>query len=188
MLLSDKDIKIEIEKGNILIEGDGEIYLGPSSVDLHLDNFAKVLTKEASQTIDFIFVEGDSSKSFTERSGWDSIVINPGEFYILSTIEKITLGDDIAAFVQGRSSIARLGINIHAAGFVDPGFSGNITLEVTNFTSIPIVIPKNTRICQLVFQYTCSPCDVPYNKKKDSKYMNQKGPTLTGIHKDYGNN
>lgn len=185
MLLSDHDIKIEMDKGEIIIIGSDELYIGPSSVDLHLDNVSKILTRGVDRTI---YVGKDASKEFIEQSDWDEITIHPGEFYILSTIEKITLGDDIAAFVQGRSSIARLGINIHAAGFIDPGFSGNITLEVTNFTSVPIVIPKNTRICQLVFMYTCSPCDVPYNMKKDSKYMNQAGPTLTEIHKDYGKN
>lgn len=188
MLLSDHDIKIEMQKGEIIIEGSDALYIGPSSVDMHLDNVSKILTRELENTGHSIYVGEDSSEAFKEHSDWDEITIHPGEFYILSTVEKITLGDDIAAFVQGRSSIARLGINIHAAGFIDPGFSGNITLEVTNFTSIPIVIPKNTRICQLVFMYTCSPCDVPYNMKKDSKYMNQTGPTLTEIHKDYGKN
>jgi len=192
MLLSDLDIKKEIEDGNISIEGLSELYIGPCSVDMHLDNNAVIAGKkfgETHSTNPIINVtDPESTKEyFTDYNDWSEIKIFPGEFYIMSTVEAITLPDNIAAFVQGRSSLARLGVNIHAAGFVDPGFSGNITLEVTNFTSIPIIIPKNTRICQLVFQYTKTSCEVPYGKKKDSKYQNQQGPTQTKISEDYEN-
>lgn len=187
MLLSDTDITREIDSGRLKIEGINDIYLGPCSIDMHLDNKCKYIQKTKDYDNGYVYVNDKNSSvfPFIENNGWDSVTIYPGNFYLLSTIEKVTLPDSIAAFVQGRSSLARLGLNIHAAGFIDPGFSGNITLEVTNFTSVPIVIPKETRICQLVFEYTNKPCAVPYNKRKDSKYNNQIGPTLTSIHKDY---
>lgn len=189
MILSDRDLKFEIDTGRLKIEGVPDVYLGPSSVDMHLDNKAKVIEPDEEDVEEFarIYIQDQTSSAlaFSTHDDWDSITIYPGCFYILSTVEKVTLPDNIAGFVQGRSSLARLGLNIHAAGFVDPGFSGNITLEVTNFTPIPIVIPKNTRICQVVFMYTKNPCEVPYNLKNDSKYNGQTGPTLTAIHKDY---
>lgn len=190
MLLSDKDLREEIDAGRIKIEGVSDLYVGPCSIDMHLDNKAKQIDPMDDVSTAYIYLTNKSSAdlAFQECSGWDSIIIYPGSFYILSTIEKITLPDNIAGFVQGRSSLARLGLNIHAAGFIDPGFSGTITLEVTNFTPIPIVIPKNTRICQIVFQYSKSSCEVPYGAKTDSKYQNQSGPTLTEVHKDYGTN
>ena len=93
----------------------------------------------------------------------------------------------MAGYLQGRSSIARIGLNIHAAGFADPGFEGNLTLEVVNFTNYPIVLKKHTRIGQMTFQRTGRPCEVPYGAKKDSKYQGQVGPTLTKVHEDYDN-
>ena len=197
MLLSDIEIKEAMKKGEIEISGHPDIYIGPSSLDLHLDNKAMILddTKvKLSEPIHYkehsfqglSFEDKEKSASmFSEYNGWDKIVIYPGEFYILSSVEKIKFADDIAGFIQGRSSIARMGINIHAAGYFDVGFEGTATLEVTNFTKFPIIIPKDTRICQMVFARTGKKAEVPYNKKKDSKYQGQSGPTITSIHKDY---
>ena len=112
------------------------------------------------------------------------IDILPGEFYILSSVEKFKLGRSIAGFVHGRSSLARNGLNIHMAGFVDPGFEGNITLEVTNFTKRPIKLQKHMRVGQMVFMKTGMPVQTSYAEKKDSKYNHQSGPTLTKISED----
>lgn len=196
MVLNDTDIKNAIANKEIEITGHELLYIGPSSVDLHLDNNAMILDEDKIKKSAFKqvgdqyfkglkFGDPDSKDMFTEYNDWDEIVIYPGEFYILSTVERIKFADDIVGFVQGRSSIARLGINIHAAGFCDAGFEGTITLEVTNFTKFPISIPKGTRIGQMVFARAQSKAEVPYNKKKDSKYNGQSGPTTTKIHQDY---
>ncbi len=175
--LNKQEIKIEFPDGNMK-----DLYVGPSSVDLHLDNHARILDNKLEIPIR---MDEDSSKYFREYKGWDDIIIHPGEFYILSTVEKLTFNESIAGFIQGRSSVARLGINVHAAGFFDPKFSGTATLEVTNFTNSPIIIPKNTRICQMVFVRTGKESKIGYDEKMDSKYYKQMGPTVSKIHQDY---
>lgn len=183
-VISDWGIKRMIKYGHIKIESKSGIYVGPSSVDLHLDNKARVFSPIKNAPI-HIDCKEDVDNAFIDKNGWKEIVIEPGEFYILSTVEKITLSKSIAAFVHGRSSLARIGLNIHMAGFIDPMFSGNITLEVTNFTKQPIVLPKDTRVCQIVFIPTTEVVKIGYGEKKDSKYNGQEGPTLTKIHRDY---
>lgn len=197
MLLSDIEIKEAIKNKEIEISGYPDIYIGPSSVDLHLDNKAMILDDEKIKLSTYIhygeqsfqglsFEDREKSASmFTEYSGWDKIIIYPGEFYILSSIERIKFADNIAGFIQGRSSIARVGINVHNAGYFDVGFEGTATLEVANFTKYPVLIPKHTRICQMVFAKTGKPAEIPYWKKKDSKYQGQSGPTITKINEDY---
>ena len=191
MILSDNEIRDAIAKGDIEVSGVDEIYIGPSSLDLHLDNKAMILddskftTMGSSQNVMDFREKEKSADKFTEHKDWEDIIIFPGEFYILSSKEKIKFADNIVGFIQGRSSLARMGINIHAAGYFDAGFEGTATLEVTNFTKYPIRIPAGTRVCQMVFARTGTPATVPYNKKKDSKYQGQSGPTITSIHEDY---
>lgn len=184
MILSDKEIKNMLESKELIIDTP-DLYIGPSSVDMHLDNKAMIFVKGELKSV--IRIDEGNSDSFKEYNDWDELTIYPNEFYILSTVERFKLADNIVGFVQGRSSIARAGISIHMAGFIDCGFEGNVTLEVTNFTNCPIVIPKNTRIGQIVFARTGEPAEIPYSKKKDSKYQGQSGPTITSIHKDYHN-
>lgn len=188
MILSDRSIKNLIDDGTIgAYNSDGSnMYIGPSSLDLHLDNKALILDLDKKDAINV--KDPEINKRFKNYSGWDEITINPGEFYILHTKERLSFPRDIAGFIQGRSSLARLGINIHAAGFFDPGFSGTATLEVTNFTSVPITIPANTRIAQMVFVKLDQPVEVDYSQKSDRKYMGQNDPTLTKIYKDYEEN
>lgn len=184
MILSDYDIKKAISEGKIEITGH-ELYIGPCSVDLHLENKAMILSSNLTSHRYLDISQKDKSADlFEEYKDWDYIDIMPGEFYILSTIERLKFSDDVVGFIQGRSSIARMGINIHCAGFFDAGFEGTATLEVTNFTRYPIRIPKDTRICQMVFAKTITPSEVPYSKKYDSKYMGQSGPTLTKAYHD----
>ena len=187
MILSDKEIKEAIESKDLIITGQDELHIGPSSLDLHLDSKAMILD-------DSKFLEGEimrfdnrlsSSDKFSAYEGWSEITIHPGEFYILSSVERIKFADDMVGFIQGRSSIARMGINIHAAGFFDAGFEGTATLEVTNFTKHPVVIPAFTRICQMVFARTGKKAELPYGKRGTSKYQGQSGPTITSIYKDY---
>ena len=181
-MMSDIEIHEAIGKDEIKIEGVKDLHIGPSSIDLHLDNKARILSYSESG-IDIR--DANLDDNFVENNDWNSIAIAPGGFYLLSTKEKITLADDIGAFVQGRSSIGRLGINIHCAGYCDVGFSGTITLEVSNFTSRTVILPVNTRICQLVFFRTGIPAQIPYGKKPGAKYQNQSGPTITKIGDEY---
>lgn len=189
-MLSDREIRNSLKCGEIEITGwYPEPFIGPSSVDLHLDNKAMILDKRKfaiGEPMHFAEKEKSADK-FTEYNGWNEITIHPGEFYILSSVEKLKFADDIVGFIQGRSSVARMGINVHAAGFFDCGFEGTATLEVTNFTSQPVIIPKYTRICQMTFARTGLPAEIPYGMKKDSKYQNQSGPTITKISNDYKN-
>lgn len=191
MILSDSDIREELFKGGLHIESPLPIYFGPCSIDLHLDNKAFILSEkkmnelpEGDRILDIAHKER-AKDLFEEYNGWDGIIINPGEFYILSSVERLTFDRRTVGFIQGRSSIARMGLNIHAAGFFDAGFIGTATLEVTNFTKYPIHIPKHTRICQMVFARTETPCETSYAEKGDSKYQGQSGPTLSEIHKDH---
>jgi len=189
MVLSDREIKECIRSGAIEVSGVEELYIGPSSLDLHLDNKAMILdpTKITEDHINLSDKE-KIAKLFTAFNGWDDICIMPGEFYLLSSVERIKFADNVVGFIQGRSSIARVGINIHTAGYFDAGFEGTATLEVTNFTRQPISIPKNTRICQMVFARMKEPAEIPYSKKKDSKYQQQTGPTITSVYQDYEKN
>lgn len=187
-VLSDGEIREALLSGEIDISGYFPLYVGPSSLDIHMNNHAKVMSAgtDYNRKI-YVDKKEETEKLFAEIEGWDDITIYPKEFYILSSIEKVKLSPNISAFVCGRSSLARIGLNIHMAGFIDPGFEGTITLEVTNFTNYPIVIPRDTRIGQIVFMRTGRSCEVPYGKKTDSKYQGQVGPTLTKMHEDYDN-
>jgi len=181
MILTDRDIKLALEHQEINIEGVKDPYIGPASVDLHLDNRARYSYSHTAEKIDTSI---DNDHLFGTDDGWEKLMLLPGAFYILSTIEVIGLNSQHAGFVHGRSSLARLGLNIHMAGFVDPGFKGNITLEVTNFTNLPIVLHKGMRIGQIVFMKAMTPAAMPYNLKYDSKYHGQSGPTLSRIEHD----
>lgn len=183
MILSDEEIHQEMNSKRIIVSGwDGDLHVGPSSLDLHLDNKAIVIPK--CQNLDqyrAFDIGEDMSQLHQIHNGWDSIRIYPGDFMLLSTVEKIKFPADIAGFVQGRSSIARAGIQVHAAGFIDPGFEGTITLEVTNMTDAPLNIPKNIRICQIVFARASERSSIPYGSKKDAKYQGQSGPVASKI-------
>ena len=192
-ILSDGEIREALQTGELEVSGWDELYIGPSSLDLHLDNKAKMIdaTKVGSieedefETItQGIDMSKDNSDIFYEHNDWNSIILYPQQLYILSTMERIKFSDSIVGFIQGRSSIARIGINVHNAGYFDAGFEGTATLEVTNLTRYPIKMPKGIRICQMVFARMGRPAEVPYYAKKDQKYQGQSGPTITGIHKD----
>lgn len=186
-MLSDRNIYSAIKDGKIKVGGvEGKVAIGPASVDLHLDNKAQILqaTNMSEMEGRVLDIKKDNSKSFHQYNGWHRLIIKPGDFYVLSTIEKIELNSLHSGFVHGRSSLARLGLNIHMAGFVDPGFCGNITLEVTNFTKIPIVIYHGTRIGQMTFMKLDSPSEIDYGSKLDSKYQGQEGPTLSRSNED----
>ncbi len=178
-LLSDRDIKKSLKNKELIITGHKPLYIGSSSVDLHLSNVVKILTDD-NKPIDTKRKETIVFKKWKFKK----LVIFPEEFYIVSTKEKIVFPNNIAGFLQGRSSMGRLGLNVHCAGYFDVGFSGTATLELTNFTKKPIILYAGMRICQMVFIRTESPAQMSYAQKKDSKYFGQIEPEESKIYED----
>jgi dCTP deaminase len=189
MILSDKDIKQAIKDGRIKVDNfkDYESCIHCASFDLHLGNFFKIFKHSRFPFIDTRDPKGVLGKvvETIEVKDGEAYYVHPGEYVLGVTTEKVGLSDDLVARVEGRSSLGRLGLIIHAtAGFVDPGFEGTITLEISNLNSVPIAIYPGMRICQLAFHQMTSPAEIPYNKKVDSKYMNQVLPEESRIVND----
>lgn len=180
MILSDKDIKNLIDQGKIQItpKPDLDKQLGSASLDLRLDSEFMVFEHTKKALIDTRNI--DSFKGMTRTVSIkddEPFVFHPGEFILGVTLEEIFLPDDVAARIDGRSSLGRLGIVIHStAGHIDPGFKGKIVLEMENIGMIPILLYSGTRICQLVFEPLSSPTTNPYYKKKGAKYVNAQHP------------
>ena len=180
-VLSDRDIKQALKNKELLIDGYKPLYIGPSSIDLHISNIAKILIdNDKYWKIDLRNKKTINFKEFKFKK----LTIYPEDFYLISTKEYLTFGNNIVGFLQGRSSLARIGLNIHASGYFDAGFSGTATLELTNFTKRPIIIYEGMRLCQMVFIRTESPAEIPYSIKKDSKYQGQIKPEASKIYKD----
>ena len=119
-------------------------------------------------------LSGETLTTSYERDKDTPFIVHPGDFVLGVTAEKITLPDNIVARVEGRSSLGRLGIVVHStAGFVDAGFSGTITLEISNLNTVPVALYPDMRVCQLAFETMTSPADIPYGAKSCSKYQNQ---------------
>jgi len=188
MILSDGDIKklFDEYRINISPEPNWEVQLGPSSVDFRLGHDFRVFNHSSKPYIDPKKEDTfkDLTKTITLKDG-DYFVLQPSEFVLGITQEEITLPDDIAARVEGRSSWGRLGIIIHStAGYIDPGFQGKPTLEISNIGMMPILLYPGIRICQIAFEKLTSPAQVPYSKKKDMKYFGDRQPQESKIHLD----
>ncbi len=178
MLLSDRDILIEIEKQRIVLEPYDETLLQPSSIDFRLDRYFRVFENHRYPHIDPAADQSDLTRE-VEPVGEEPFILHPGEFVLGSTLEVVTLPDDLAARVEGKSSLGRLGLLTHAtAGFVDPGFSGHVTLELANVATLPIKLYPGMKIGQLCFFRLSSPAEHPYGSAKyGSRYQGQRGPT-----------
>jgi len=179
MILSDRDIKRAIASGRVKIEGCEDLrHIHASSMDLHLNNVFKVYEHSKFAVLDPRNLESFKNNMRTIIvENEDPFMVQPGEFILGVTKERITVPDDLVVRVEGRSSLGRLGIIIHStAGFVDPGFSGTITLEISNLNRLPIALYPGMRICQIAFEMMTSPADTPYDKKPSSKYMGQELP------------
>ena len=187
MILSDKDIRAAINSGHVQISNwDGPMHIHASSMDMHLSNIFKVYEHSKSAVLDPKKMETfkDIMRTIKVDDG-EPFLVQPGEFVLGVTKEKITVPDDLVVRVEGRSSLGRLGIIVHStAGFVDPGFSGTITLEISNLNRLPIALYPGMRICQLAFQQMTSPAETPYDKKPYSKYQNQELPEESRISGD----
>ena len=178
MLLSDRDILAEIEAKRIVIEPYDEAMIQPSSIDFRLDRFFRVFENHRYPHIDPAADQSDLTRE-VEPAGDEPFILHPGEFVLGSTFEVVTLPDDLAARVEGKSSLGRLGLLTHAtAGFVDPGFSGHVTLELANVATLPIKLYPGMKIGQLCFFRLSSPAEHPYGSAKyGSRYQGQRGPT-----------
>lgn len=184
MILSDRDIEKALDAGRIVIEPleNRAVQIQPCSVDLRLGPDFAVFRSSSTALIDpDVHNAGDFTETVHVNDG-GTFVLHPGEFVLASTIEKVTVPDDLLAKVDGRSSLGRLAILIHAtAGFIDPGFRGTITLELSNVGRLPVALRPGMRICQVSFESLSSPCARPYGASRGSKYQDQVGPTPSRI-------
>lgn len=178
MLLSDRDILAEINAQRIRVEPYDEAMIQPSSIDFRLDRYFRVFENHRYPHIDPAADQSDLTR-VVEPDGDEPFILHPGEFVLGSTFEVVTLPDDLAARVEGKSSLGRLGLLTHAtAGFVDPGFSGHVTLELANVATLPIKLYPGMKIGQLCFFRLSSPAEHPYGSEKyGSRYQGQRGPT-----------
>ena len=184
-VLSDRDIKQYLKEGKIVIEGFNEEHLGPSSIDLTLGNKIRVFRYNEFPFIDTKSNIPDSHMELIEVKQGKPIIVHPGELILGATKEYIKMPDDLMARLDGRSSLGRLGIIIHStASAIDPGFEGNIVLEIVNISKIPVYIWPNQRVCRITFDKLTSPSEVPYSKKKDTKYHQQSSPGVSKISED----
>jgi dCTP deaminase len=178
VLLSDRDIRAELEQGRVRLEPYDSTLLQPSSVDLRLDRIFRTFVNHKYTHIDPATQQDDLTKE-VEVQGDDPFVLHPGEFVLGSTFEVITLPDDIAGRLEGKSSLGRLGLLTHStAGFIDPGFSGHVTLELSNVANLPIMLWPGMKVGQLCLFRLTSPAEHPYGSPiYGSRYQGQRGPT-----------
>ena len=188
-ILSDKDINKYLEEGKISIDPLlDKKQIQPSSVDMRLGNEFKVFKVIRKPYIDPKDEEDISSymESTTVKEG-EAFIIHPNEFALATTLEYVKVPDDLVARVEGRSSMGRLGVTMHVtAGFIDPGFEGNITLEISNIGAMPVALYPKQRVCQIVFETMTSPSEIPYgHPSRNSKYMGQTRPESSRVKQDY---
>ena len=188
MIFSDRTIKESIAAGRIIIDPYDEAMVQPSSIDLRVDRFFRVFENHRYPFIDPRTPQPDLTTQ-VEADEDTPFMLHPGEFVLGSTLEAVTLADDVVARLEGKSSLGRLGLLIHStAGFIDPGFSGHITLELSNVATLPIAIYPGMKIGQISFYELTTAADHPYGSAQaGSKYQGQRGPTPSRIHEDFGN-
>lgn len=180
MLLSDRDIKAELESGRIALDPPAPEMIQPSSVDVRLDRFFRLFDNHKYPYIDPAEDQPDLTH-LVEADPGEPFILHPGEFVLGSTYEQITLPDDVAARLEGKSSLGRLGLLTHStAGFVDPGFTGHVTLELSNVATLPIKLWPGMKIGQVCFFRLSSPAEKPYGSADyKSRYQGQRGPTAS---------
>jgi dCTP deaminase len=186
MLLSDRDILAEIGTGRLAVEPWEPELVQPSSVDVRLDRFFRVFDNSRYTHID-PSIQQDELTTLVEPADDEPFVLHPGEFVLGSTLEIVTLPDDLAGRLEGKSSLGRLGLLTHStAGFIDPGFSGHITLELSNVANLPITLWPGMKIGQLCLFRLSSPAEHPYGSAiYGSRYQGQRGPTPSRSHLNF---
>ena len=180
MLMSDRDIRASIEAGQIGLEPLEMSLLQPSSFDVRLDRFFRLFDNHKYAYIDPAEDQSDLTH-LVEVDPNEAFILHPGEFVLGSTYEFVTLPDNIAARLEGKSSLGRLGLLTHStAGFVDPGFKGHVTLELANVSNLPIKLWPGMKVGQLCFFQLSSPSETPYGSEKyNNRYQGQRGPTAS---------
>jgi dCTP deaminase len=187
MILSDVDIRKEIESGRIEIEPFDPSSIQPSSVDLHVDNRFRVFANSRYPYIDVKREMPDLTEIVEVRND-EPFILHPGEFVLGSTRERVAIPDDMVARLEGKSSLGRLGLLIHStAGYVDPGWDGFLTLELSNVANLPITIYPGMKIGQISFFMLSTPAERPYGSRETkSKYQGQRGPTASRFFEEFG--
>ena len=178
MLLSDRDLKAALAAGRMGLRPYDEAMVQPSSIDVRLDRFFRVFANHRYTHIDPAQQQDDLTE-LVEVADGEAFLLHPGEFVLGSTLEVITLGDDLASRLEGKSSLGRLGLLTHStAGFIDPGFSGHVTLELSNVANLPIKLYPGMKIGQICVLPLTSPSEHPYGSSVyGSRYQDQRGPT-----------
>lgn len=178
MVLSDRSIRAEIEAGRVVIDPYDPGLIQPSSIDVRVDRRFRVFQNSRYPYIDVRQAMEDLTE-LVEVDGEEPFILHPGEFVLGQTLERVTLPNDLVARLEGKSSLGRLGLLIHStAGFVDSGFSGNLTLELSNVANLPITIYHGMPIGQISFMRMDSPVERPYGSgDTGSKYQGQGEPT-----------
>ncbi len=186
MLLSDRDIHAEIDGGRLQLDPWDPELVQPSSIDVRLDRFFRVFNNWQYTHID-PSQQQDDLTSLIEPKGDEPFVLHPGEFVLGSTLEVVTLPNDLAGRLEGKSSLGRLGLLTHStAGFIDPGFTGHITLELSNVANLPITLYPGMKIGQLCLFRLSSPAEHPYGSERyGSRYQGQRGPTPSRSHLNF---
>ena len=180
MILSDRDIKKIIKNKQLIFKPKlNKNQIGPASIDLKLGPIFKKFniskqcildTKKKLPDKDFIITQKVKPK--------EPFILHPNDFVLASTKEYIKVPDNIILKVEGKSTLARMGILVHTAGFVDPGFEGTLTLEISNQSNLPVALYADMHICQIAVEYLTSSAEIPYNKRKKSLYSKSRGPKI----------
>ena len=186
MILSDRDIKERLAKGDLVVEplDDPAVQVQPASIDLRLGNEFLVFRNPH---IPYLDTRGASGvEAYTERITIEEggmFILHPGEFVLGTTLERVRIPNDLVAKVEGRSSLGRLAVVVHAtAGFVDPGFEGHITLELSNLGRVPVALHPGMRVSQIALHQMLTPAERPYgHPTRQSKYQGQRGPVASRI-------
>lgn len=186
MILSDRSIKEAVAQGRISVEPFDPAMVQPSSLDIRVDSHFRVFAGHRYPYIDPREPQGDLTAEILSEND-HPFILHPGEFVLGSTLEWVRLGNDIVARLEGKSSLGRLGLLIHStAGFVDPGFEGHLTLELSNVARLPIAIYAGMPIGQLSFYELTTAAEFPYGSTQvRSKYQGQRGPTPSRFHEDF---
>lgn len=180
MLFSDQDIRKEIDAGRIALEPYDPSMIQPASVDVRIDRFFRLFDNHKYPYIDPSQEQEDLTR-LVEVAPDEPFILHPGEFVLGATYEKVTLPNNIAARLEGKSSLGRLGLLTHStAGFIDPGFSGHVTLELSNMATLPIMLWPGSKVGQLCFFQLTSATEHPYGSGAyGNRYQGQRGPTAS---------
>jgi dCTP deaminase len=187
LVLSDRTIRQEVEAGRIVFDPYEPQMVQPSSVDVRVDNRFRVFHNSRYPYID-VRQPMDDLTELVEVGADQPFILHPGEFVLGQTLERVRLPDDLVARLEGKSSLGRLGLLIHStAGFVDAGFEGNLTLELSNVANLPITIYQGMPIGQISFMRMDGPVDNPYGSRETgSKYQGQAEPTPSRFYLNFG--